>query len=78
MEPLVIQSAPLLPINLFFPPVSPVDPSQFPRQEIPKRPKDKEPSTLALLLAEYNRRSANPFFGFSKFNGEVGLCGRTW
>ena len=56
---------------LFFFSSSPVDPTQFPRKEIPKRPKDPRPSTLALLLAEYNRRSANPFFGYSKFNGEV-------
>ena len=69
----VFITSPLLYIFSSFP----VDPTQFPRKEIPKRPKDPRPSTLALLLAEYNRRSANPFFGYSKFNGEVS-CLSCW
>ena len=48
-----------------------VDPSLFPPQEITKKPPDTKPSLLSVLLAEYNKKSANPFFEYSKFNGEV-------
>lgn len=56
---------------LFNLPFSAVDPTLFPRQDIPERPKDTQPSTLSRLLVEYDKRSANPFFEYSKFNGEV-------
>lgn len=49
-----------------------VDPSLFPRKEIQKRPKETEPSRLSQLLAEYNKLSANPYFEYGKYNGEVG------
>ncbi|XP_064400650.1 target of rapamycin complex 2 subunit MAPKAP1-like [Halichondria panicea] len=47
-----------------------VDHTLFPRQEIPQRSKDTQPSRLAQLLAEYNKLSANPYFEFGRFNGE--------
>ena len=50
-----------------------VDPEMFPRHEVVKREKQEhpEPSPLSVLLAEYSKISANPFYKFSKFNGEV-------
>lgn len=53
------------------------DPTLFPRQDIPERPKDTQPSTLSRLLVEYDKRSANPFFEYSKFNGENHGVGTT-
>ena len=50
---------------------SPVDPDMFPRREVVKKEKSSEPSALAMLLAEHSKISANPFYKFSKFNGEV-------
>ena len=47
------------------------DPTLFPRQEIPQRSKQPEPSRLAQLLAEYSKLSANPYFEYGRFNGEV-------
>ena len=50
----------------------PVDPEVFPRRPVnTKGSKDSEPSMLAVMLAEHNILSANPFFKYSKFNGEV-------
>ena len=52
---------------------STVDPSLFQKKEVPPRvTKKKHASTLAVLLEEYDKRSANPFFEYSRFNGEVG------
>ena len=48
-----------------------VDPSLFPPQEVIKKPVETEPSLLSVLLAAYDKKSANPFFEYSKFNGEV-------
>ncbi len=50
---------------------SSVDTTLFPRQKIPQRSKDTQPSRLAQLLAEYNKLSANPYFEYGRFNGEV-------
>jgi hypothetical protein len=48
-----------------------VDPTLFPPQEVTKKPVETEPSLLSVLLAAYDKKSANPFFEYSKFNGEV-------
>ena len=49
-----------------------VDPSLFQRKEIvPRATRRSESSTLAELLAEYDKRSANPFFEYSRYNGDV-------
>ena len=61
----------LISLSLSLPHSYSVDPSLFPPQEVTKKPVESEPSLLSVLLAEYNKRSANPFFEFSKFNGEV-------
>ena len=47
-----------------------VDKSLFKRQPIVK-PRPSGPSPLAVLLAEQTKRTSNPFFKYSKYNGEV-------
>ena len=49
-----------------------VDRSIFTRQPISK-PVVTGPSPLAKLLAEQEKKVSNPFFQYSKFNGEVSL-----
>lgn len=47
------------------------DPSVFPHKEIvPRAARKTQSSTLAALLNEYDKRSANPFFEYSRFNGD--------
>ena len=49
-----------------------VDPSLFPHKPIvPRAARKTESSVLAQLLDEYDKRSANPFFEYSRFNGDV-------
>ena len=49
-----------------------VDRTLFPHKEIvPRAARRTQTSTLAALLNEYDKRSANPFFEYSRFNGEV-------
>ena len=59
-------------IHCEFPYLLPVDSSLFTRQPISK-PVFTGPSPLAKLLAEQEKKVSNPFFQYSKFNGEVSL-----
>lgn len=53
------------------PTLPPVDPEQFTRREVARKPRDAGPSYLSVMLAEHSKLSSNPFFDYSKFNGEV-------
>lgn len=46
------------------------DPEQFTRREVARKPRDAGPSYLSVMLAEHSKLSSNPFFDYSKFNGE--------
>ena len=49
-----------------------VDRSLFQQKEVvPQAARKAQTSTLAMLLNEYDKRSANPFFEYSRFNGDV-------
>lgn len=58
-------SHPLTPLPLPLP----VEPDLFSRQEVVRKPKGT--SHLSVLLEQYSKLAANPFFEFGKFNGEV-------
>ena len=66
-----------LSLSLFPSPHSllPVDRSLFQVKEVvPQATRKEQSSTLARLLNEYDQRSANPFFEYSRFNGDVSIC----
>ena len=66
-----------IPVSLSLPPLSssPVDRSLFQVKEVvPQATRKEQSSTLARLLNEYDQRSANPFFEYSRFNGDVSIC----
>ena len=52
-------------------PLLSADMSMFEQVEVGKRPKETSPSKLGLLLAEYYKQTANPFFDYGRWDGLV-------